>query len=111
MPVLVVPPMPPCGGPVLERVLREVVLRRSFGDGVRRAGEVRGELRGLCFYVVWVCGGEKREKKELSVKGDTEMEERDGREDDTDGEGDENKQGRGGRKQARRKSEDGWVDR
>ena len=60
---------------------------------------------------MWVCGGEKREKKELSVKGDTEMEERDGREDDTDGEGVENKQGRGGRKQARRKSEDGWVDR
>jgi hypothetical protein len=58
-----------------------------------------------------VCGGEKREKIELSVKGDTEMEERDGREDDTDGEGVENKQGRGGRKQARRKSEDGWVDR
>ena len=41
----VVPPIE-CCGPRLSRLLARV-LERSLGEGVRLAGEVRGELRGL----------------------------------------------------------------
>ena len=45
--VLVVPLNPPCVCGTLLRVDRAFVLRRSLGEGVRRAGEVRGEFLGL----------------------------------------------------------------